>query len=268
MKLESTRSRFWWSLVSGEDSPPGLLMPCFLLCSLMTSPLLSGMERERQISFWVQSHCGLRLQHVNFGGTPCHNRTRPGSGNSRCCSVAKLCLTLCDLLDCSMPGSSVLYYLLKFAQGRKLKEVVEPDSMPGLLPPEPEFLLITHFSLTGQISSHYFYFLKKKKKLFLALYSFRWTSQISLSHSAVVKTDVFTPLSRPIQECAMCCLSGKSRACLHTGLAHISCQGVFWGDFMFSLVLLKHWCAYHHLGILKSRLWVSRPGAEPRILLF
>ena len=138
-------------------------MPCFLLCSLMTSPLLSGMERERQISFWVQSHCGLRLQHVNFGGTPCHNRTRPGSGNSLCCSVAKLCLTLCDLLDCSMPGSSVLYYLLKFAQGRKLKEVVEPDSMPGLLPPEPEFLLITHFSLTGQISSHYFYFLKKKK---------------------------------------------------------------------------------------------------------
>ena len=32
----------------------------------------------------------------------------------RCCySVAKLCLTLCDPMDCSMPGSSV--YLLEFA---------------------------------------------------------------------------------------------------------------------------------------------------------
>ena len=65
-----------------------------------------------------------------------------------------------------MPGFSVLHYLLKFAQGRKLKEVVEPDSISGLLPPEPEFLLITHFSLTGQISTHYFYFLKKKKKCY------------------------------------------------------------------------------------------------------
>jgi len=33
-----------------------------------------------------------------------------------CCSVAKSCPTLCDLMDCSMPGSSVLYYLPEFAQ--------------------------------------------------------------------------------------------------------------------------------------------------------
>ena len=33
-----------------------------------------------------------------------------------CCSVAKLCLTLCDHMDCSMPGPSVLHYLLEFAQ--------------------------------------------------------------------------------------------------------------------------------------------------------
>ena len=34
-----------------------------------------------------------------------------------CFSVAKSCLTLCDCMDCSMPGSSVLHYyqsLLKF----------------------------------------------------------------------------------------------------------------------------------------------------------
>ena len=30
-----------------------------------------------------------------------------------CCSVAKSCLTVCDPIDCSMPGSSVLQYLLQ-----------------------------------------------------------------------------------------------------------------------------------------------------------
>ena len=33
-----------------------------------------------------------------------------------CCSVAQLCLTLCDPMDCSMPGFSVLYHLLELAQ--------------------------------------------------------------------------------------------------------------------------------------------------------
>ena len=33
-----------------------------------------------------------------------------------CCSVAKLCLTLCDLMECSTPGFLVLHYLLEFAQ--------------------------------------------------------------------------------------------------------------------------------------------------------
>ena len=33
-----------------------------------------------------------------------------------CCSVAKSCLTLCNPMDCSTSGSSVLCYLLEFAQ--------------------------------------------------------------------------------------------------------------------------------------------------------
>ena len=36
--------------------------------------------------------------------------------NCCCCSVAKPCLTPCDPVDCSTPGSSVLHYLSKFAQ--------------------------------------------------------------------------------------------------------------------------------------------------------
>ena len=37
-------------------------------------------------------------------------------GYTSCCSVAKLCLTLCDLIDCSTPCFPVLHYLPEFAQ--------------------------------------------------------------------------------------------------------------------------------------------------------
>ena len=33
-----------------------------------------------------------------------------------CCSVTKLCLTLCDPMDCRMPGFPILQYLLELAQ--------------------------------------------------------------------------------------------------------------------------------------------------------
>ena len=33
-----------------------------------------------------------------------------------CCSVIKLCPTLCSPMDCSTPGLSVLHYLLEFVQ--------------------------------------------------------------------------------------------------------------------------------------------------------
>ena len=38
-------------------------------------------------------------------------RTRALSGTTFCCSGTKSCLTLCDPMDCSMPGFSVLHYL-------------------------------------------------------------------------------------------------------------------------------------------------------------
>ena len=41
---------------------------------------------------------------------------KPNVHCSNICSVARLCLTLCNPMDCSMPGSSVLHYLPKFAQ--------------------------------------------------------------------------------------------------------------------------------------------------------
>ena len=38
------------------------------------------------------------------------------NGTATFCSVTKSCPTLCDLMNCSMPGSSVLHCFLEFAQ--------------------------------------------------------------------------------------------------------------------------------------------------------
>ena len=46
-----------------------------------------------------------------------HNRDHSISVCENCsCSVDQLCPTLCDPMDCSMPGFSVAHYLPKFAQ--------------------------------------------------------------------------------------------------------------------------------------------------------
>ena len=55
-----------------------------------------------------------------------------------CCSVAKLCLTLCDLMDCSTPGFPVLHCLPEFAHVYWAGDAIQP-SYP-LLPPSPPAL--------------------------------------------------------------------------------------------------------------------------------
>ena len=37
-------------------------------------------------------------------------------GTDCCCSVAESCPTVCDPMDCSLPGFAVLHHLLEFAE--------------------------------------------------------------------------------------------------------------------------------------------------------
>ena len=64
-----------------------------------------GTERPRHARLW-------------FGTADHSGRSCPLAGRASCagccCSVAKLCLTVCDRRDCSMPGFPVLHYLLEF----------------------------------------------------------------------------------------------------------------------------------------------------------
>ena len=94
-------------------------MPCVLTCLLMLFPLLGfsfnfyvllNLSRPSHMSFfWVQHFLVPSVtSHIIFLNL--HNITERNSfkSNSNSCSVAKLCLTFHDPVDCSVPGFSVL----------------------------------------------------------------------------------------------------------------------------------------------------------------
>ena len=61
-----------------------------------------------------------------------------------CCSVAQSCLTLCDPVDCSMPGFPVLHYFREFTQTHVhwISDAIQPSR-----PLPMALLLLSHFSL-------------------------------------------------------------------------------------------------------------------------
>ena len=65
-----------------------------------------------------------------------------------CCSVAQLCPTLCDLMDCSTPGFPVLHHLLEFVQTHVhwVDDTIQP-SHPLLPLSPPAFNLSQHQDL-------------------------------------------------------------------------------------------------------------------------
>ena len=65
---------------------------------------------------------------------------------SSCCSVTKLCLTLCDPEYCSTPGFTVLHYLLKFVKLMSIESVMPSNH---LILCRPLCLLPSIFSASG-----------------------------------------------------------------------------------------------------------------------
>ena len=51
-----------------------------------------------------------------------------------CCSVAQSCPTLCDSMDCSMPGLPVPHHLLEFAQVHVHCIGIHPLLLPSIFP--------------------------------------------------------------------------------------------------------------------------------------
>ena len=74
--------------------------------------------------------------------------------SSCCCTVAKLSLTLCDPMDCSTPGFSVLHYLWEVAQTHVhwISDAIQP-SHPLSSPSPPAFSPFQHQRLFPWVSS-------------------------------------------------------------------------------------------------------------------
>ena len=71
-----------------------------------------------------------------------------------CCSVTQLCLSLCNPMDCSMPGFPVLHHLPKLAQTHAhwISDAIQP-SHPLLSPFPPALSLSQHHGLFQWVSS-------------------------------------------------------------------------------------------------------------------
>ena len=101
-----------------------------LQCSCLENPRDGG-------AWWAAVH----------GVTQSRTRLKRLSSSSSvfltyCCSVTKLCLTLCDPMDCSTLGFPVLHYLPEFAQTHVhwVSDAIQPSH--PLLPPSLPLLSI------------------------------------------------------------------------------------------------------------------------------
>ena len=106
-----------------------------------------------------------------------------------CCSVAKLCLTLCGPVDCSTLGSSVLHYLPEFAQIHVhwVGDAIQP-SHPLSSPSPPAFSLSQHPVFANELAlcitwPKYWSFSISPSNAYSVLIPFRidWFDQIYLT---------------------------------------------------------------------------------------
>ena len=86
-------------------------------------------------------------QRSMVGYSPLDNKSHTWLSDSVISSVTHLCLTLCDPMDCSMPGFLVHHHLPEFAQTNvhQVSDAIQPSH--PLSSPSPAFNLSQHQSL-------------------------------------------------------------------------------------------------------------------------
>ena len=110
------------------------------------------LERARWSTFsWFHTVAVNMLTSVRKPGK--RTLQMPLSKLCCCCSVIKLCPVLCDFMDCSMPGFSVLHYLLESAQilAHWVGDAILPSHL--LLPTSFALSLPLHHSLFQWVNS-------------------------------------------------------------------------------------------------------------------
>ena len=113
---------------------------------------------------YTQTHILFHYDLLKDIGYPCA---------TCCCSVAQLCLTLCDPMDCITPGFPALHHLLELAQTHVhwVDDAIQP-SHPLSSPSPPAFNLSQHQGLFQWVS--YLHQVAKLWELQLQHQSFQW----------------------------------------------------------------------------------------------
>ena len=102
-----------------------------------------------------------------------------------CCSVSKSCLTLCNPMDCSMPGFLIHRQLPELAQTHVpwVSDAIQP-SCPLLSPFPPTFYISQHQGLFQWVSSSHQ--VAKVLELQLQYQSFRWIFRTDFLQNGLV----------------------------------------------------------------------------------
>ena len=88
-----------------------LLLRRFSRVRLLATPWTVAYQAPPSMGFSKQEYwSGVPLP------SPIHNNLPQRTQTLCFCSVAQSCLTLCDPMDCSMPGFPVLHHLLELTQ--------------------------------------------------------------------------------------------------------------------------------------------------------
>ena len=105
-----------------------------------------------------------------------------------CCSVTRLCLTICDPMDCSTQGFPVLHHLLELAEihVHQVDDAIQP-SHPLSSPSPPAFNLSQNQGFSNELALHIswtkywsFSFNISPSNEYAVLISLGWTVLISL----------------------------------------------------------------------------------------
>ena len=149
-----------WELKGTAASPGNLLFPLSFCCPYNSSGFPAAPYERGARTFLCSQQRGVEPSVVFSPSRGRGRGTTVGrckvvlskrediSQGCCCCSVTQSCLTLCDPMDCSLPGLPVLHHLQELAQSHvhRVGDAIQPSHSLSS-PSSPTFTLSQHQSL-------------------------------------------------------------------------------------------------------------------------
>ena len=161
-----------------------------------------------------------------------------------CCSFTRSCPTLCDPMNCSTPGFSVLHYLLEFVQtpGHWVSDAIQP--FHPLMPPSPLTSIPPSIrAFSSELTLH-----------------IRWPKYWSFSFSISCTNEYSGFIFFSIDWFDFLTVQGTLKSVLHH---HSSKASIFWHSAFLHLYMttVTEWEMTTYSSILASKVpWTEEPG--------